>query len=127
MTPSAFDTHPPLHVFEFLKMVAAGASPRPRHIVCGQSRQGVQSARCVFTCVVGTAFFGCLVPPLTFSIARKLGASDGPAFLAGCFIVFDMMNVIESRHVLVDSPLMFYCALSLWLALKYWQRRDEVW
>jgi hypothetical protein len=71
------------------------------------------------------ATFGCLLAPLTFSIAKKLGASSGPAFLAGCFCAFDMMNVLESRHILVDSQLMFYCALCLWLALRYWKQCQE--
>jgi dolichyl-phosphate-mannose--protein O-mannosyl transferase len=75
---------------------------------------------------VHPAFFGCLLAPFTFSIACKLGASAWPAFLAGCFVVFDLMNTIESRHILVDSQLMFYSALSLWLALKYWERCNNV-
>lgn len=71
------------------------------------------------------ATFGCMLAPLTFSIARKLGVSTSAAFLAGCFAAFDMMNVLESRHILVDSQLMFYCALSLWLGLKWFKRCNE--
>jgi dolichyl-phosphate-mannose--protein O-mannosyl transferase len=67
-----------------------------------------------------------MLAPLTFSIARKLGVSTSAAFLAGCFAAFDMMNVLESRHILVDSQLMFYCALSLWLGLKWFKRCNEV-
>ncbi len=74
---------------------------------------------------MGTASFGCALPPLTFSIARKLGMSNATAFVAGAMVVFDLMNTIESRLILVDSQLMFYCGLALWTALKFWARRNE--
>ena len=73
-----------------------------------------------------TAFFGSALPPVTFSIAKKMGCSNSVAFLCGSMIVFDCMQVIESRHVLVDSQLMFYCGLSLWFALKYWDAVERV-
>jgi hypothetical protein len=57
-----------------------------------------------------------------FSIARKMGLSNTTAFLAGNFIVFDFLNLMECRYILVDSQLMFYCGLALWLALKFWER-----
>lgn len=45
----------------------------------------------------------------------------------GCFLfMFDNLNLIESRLILIDSQLIFYCALALWFALVYWQRwRDH--
>lgn len=78
--------------------------------------------------VVGTvpAFFGCLLPPCLFSIAKKMGMSNSVAFLVGSLSVFDSMEVVESRHILVDSQLMFYCGLSLWFALKYWDALERV-
>lgn len=90
---------------------------------------------CVCACYLDLSFvcgglraatFGCALAPLTFSIAKKLGLRDSTAFVAGCCLVFDLMNTIESRLILVDSQLMFYCGLALWTALKYWKRRNEV-
>jgi dolichyl-phosphate-mannose--protein O-mannosyl transferase len=77
-------------------------------------------------CLWCSAFFGCLLPPCLFSIARKMGMSNSVAFLVGSLSVFDSMEVIESRHILVDSQLMFYCGLSLWFALKYWDALERV-
>ena len=71
-----------------------------------------------------SATFGSLLVPLVFSIARKLGCTNKGALLAGCFVTFDMLNTTESRLVLMDAQLMFYSTLSLWLALKFWQRFD---
>ena len=59
-------------------------------------------------------------------IARKMGMSNSTAFLSGCMVVFDCLNAIESRLILVDSQLMFYCGLALYTALRFWERRNEV-
>ena len=72
------------------------------------------------------AAFGCALPPLTFSIGKLLGLGNITAFVAGSMIVFDNLNAIESRLILVDSQLMFYCGLALYTALRYWKRRNEV-
>ncbi len=54
-----------------------------------------------------SAAFGCALPPLTFMICKKLRMSNSTSFLAGSMVVFDLMNSIESRLVLMDSQVMF--------------------
>jgi dolichyl-phosphate-mannose--protein O-mannosyl transferase len=77
-------------------------------------------------CRAIAATFGSFLPPLTYSVCRKLSLSEAASFTVGCLVLFDLLNIIEARHILVDSQLMFYCALSLWLALKYWDRLNTV-
>jgi uncharacterized oligopeptide transporter (OPT) family protein len=86
----------------------------------------VVTCECGVLCAHDAAAFGCALPPLTFAIGKLLGLRDATAFLGGCCVIFDLMNTIESRLILVDSQLMFYCGLALWTALKYWKRRNEV-
>ena len=59
---------------------------------------------------------------MTFSIARKLGCSNSVAFLCGLMIALENMHIQESRAILMDAQLLFYCAASLWLVLKFWER-----
>ena len=68
------------------------------------------------------AFFGALLPPLTYLIAKELGAARSGRILAAAFVIFDGLNHVESRLLLTDSQLMFYSALALFVALKYWNR-----
>jgi dolichyl-phosphate-mannose--protein O-mannosyl transferase len=60
--------------------------------------------------------------PLMFRIAKELGCRDVTAFLASCFITFDMLNTIESRLVLMDAQLMFHSALALLLGIMFLKR-----
>ena len=66
------------------------------------------------------AIFGCALVPLTYMILRQLGGSKWGAILGASFIIFDDLNLIESRLILVDAQLLFYCALALYTALRYW-------
>ena len=68
------------------------------------------------------ATFGALLIPLCFLTARELGASRLGALLAGCLVMFDNLNLIESRLILTDSQLMFSIGLAFFVALKFWRR-----
>ena len=72
------------------------------------------------------AFFGSLLPPVVFSVAKKMGCSDSVAFLCGFMWCLETMHMVESRSILMDSQLMFYYALALWTALKYWDALTRV-
>ena len=41
--------------------------------------------------------------PLVFSIARKFGCTNKGAVLAACLVNFDMLNLTESRLILMDA------------------------
>ena len=71
---------------------------------------------------VTSALFGWAFPLLMHAAVLNMGGAPISALLAGCLAMFDMLNVIESRLILVDSQLMFYLALSLVVALKFWKR-----
>ena len=63
--------------------------------------------------------------PLLYSIARRIGARVYGAIFTCVLFLFDNLNLIESRLILVDSQLMFYSCLALWVALMYLQRRRD--
>ncbi|KAK4537719.1 hypothetical protein CDCA_CDCA14G3744 [Cyanidium caldarium] len=67
------------------------------------------------------AFFGALLPAVTYLVARKMRLSRAAAGLAAFFVLFDMLNVIEARHILTDSQLIFYCALTMLAFLYLWE------
>jgi dolichyl-phosphate-mannose-protein mannosyltransferase len=68
------------------------------------------------------AVFGLLLPPVMYLILRQMGVSRFAAILGGCIINLDMLNLMESRLILTDSQLMLYSALSLYVALLFWER-----
>ncbi len=61
-----------------------------------------------------------------YLILRQFRVSRWVALVGGFFINLDMMNVIESRLILTDSQLMFYSALALYVALKFWARLNAL-
>lgn len=68
---------------------------------------------------VAAAAFGCATVPFIYSIARRLGCSVWASILVTTFFLLDNLNLIESRLILVDSQLIFYSVLSLWIGLCY--------
>ena len=100
------------------------------------------------------ATFGSLTAPLYYWIIRGFGGGVWAATLGASFFLFDNLNLLgerqgrghpvssydthapphppptpspspESRLVLIDSQLIFWCAASLALALKWWSRIRE--
>jgi dolichyl-phosphate-mannose-protein mannosyltransferase len=65
--------------------------------------------------------FGALLPPLGFRIARGMGMSRIAATSVGVFLLFDMLNLIEARHILTDSQLIFYSALCIDAFVRLWR------
>lgn len=63
------------------------------------------------------AFFGSLLVLLAYLLVKELGGSRRTAFLAGFFVLFDNAFLIQSRFILLDTILIFFIFLSLYLFL----------
>eukprot|EP00276_Gloeochaete_wittrockiana_P013945 CAMPEP_0184332886 /NCGR_PEP_ID=MMETSP1089-20130417/2015_1 /TAXON_ID=38269 ORGANISM="Gloeochaete wittrockiana, Strain SAG46.84" /NCGR_SAMPLE_ID=MMETSP1089 /ASSEMBLY_ACC=CAM_ASM_000445 /LENGTH=552 /DNA_ID=CAMNT_0026656465 /DNA_START=37 /DNA_END=1692 /DNA_ORIENTATION=+ len=62
------------------------------------------------------AFFNAWMAPLTYGIARKLGCSLPISFFAGLLVVFDVALNLQSRLILIDSFLIFFITLAVFLS-----------
>lgn len=114
-----FDIHPPLGklVFYFISRAV-----NYDHTVCDYTHIDTPyDTACKFIWLRFTAaFFGCLTVPAVFYIAKRLaGGSVRAGLLAAFLLTFDGLNLIESRLVLIDSQLGFWCAATLALGLKW--------
>ena len=60
--------------------------------------------------------------PIVFYTARELRLSKCVSATVAWLLIFDVMNAVQGRLILLDAQLVFYVALSLLIALKYWKR-----
>jgi dolichyl-phosphate-mannose--protein O-mannosyl transferase len=74
----------------------------------------------IIRCVA--ALFGSITAPLVYFITRHWNGSVRASLLAAVLILFDNLNLTESRLILMDSQLMFWIALCMLSALKWWER-----
>ncbi|MDR3740421.1 MAG: phospholipid carrier-dependent glycosyltransferase [Terracidiphilus sp.] len=70
------------------------------------------------------AAFGALLIPVMYYLAREFRIRRPASALVAWLVTFDMLNATEARLILTDSQLVFYMALSLLLAVKFWKRRN---
>ncbi len=70
------------------------------------------------------AVFGSLVVPLVYYISREFRVSMPSSLFSAWLAAFDMIGVIESRTIVTDAQLLFYIALTLLVAVKFWKRRN---
>lgn len=113
-----FDIHPPL-----AKIVMVGMAKLFNYdpTYCNYE-DGDYDERCPYaTLRYIAAFWGFLLPPVTYLIARELRCSKLGAAFAASLVIFDVFNVMESRCVLTDSQLMFHCAFALYTGLRWWR------
>lgn len=68
-----------------------------------------------------SAFFSVLTVPITYIIARLLNLSISASILSTSTVLLDFIGLIEGRLILMDSQLLFFCQLSLALALLLWR------
>jgi dolichyl-phosphate-mannose--protein O-mannosyl transferase len=54
------------------------------------------------------ALFGSITPYLLYWITRNFGGSVNASLLTGLLFVFDGLNLIEGRLILIDSQLIFW-------------------
>ena len=121
-----FDIHPPLGKLVFYWV---GRVIGYDHTVCDYSpkdHRELYSPTCKFIFIRATAaFFGTFTPLWTYYIARNWGTSIPASFLAASFVIFDILNVVEARLILVDSQLIFWCSLALLTAQMWWRKLND--
>jgi dolichyl-phosphate-mannose-protein mannosyltransferase len=61
------------------------------------------------------AMFGIATVPVAYLTLRALDCRVTTALLASLFITFENGMVTQSRHILLDSPLVFFTALTIFL------------
>jgi dolichyl-phosphate-mannose-protein mannosyltransferase len=61
------------------------------------------------------AILGVFTVPLSYLTLRTLGCRATTALLASLFITFENGMITQSRHILLDSPLIFFTALTTFL------------
>jgi dolichyl-phosphate-mannose--protein O-mannosyl transferase len=74
---------------------------------------------------VTAAMFGTLTTPLMYGITRNWGGSVYSGILCASLFLMDNLNLTESRLILVDSQLIFWCAAALFVAQMWWRRLTE--
>ncbi|KAJ2371435.1 Protein O-mannosyltransferase 2 [Coemansia sp. RSA 2607] len=65
------------------------------------------------------ALYGVALVPMAYLTCRHLHISRPMATLAGCFVLFDNALCVMSRFILLDEPLLFFTAMTLWSATGF--------
>lgn len=73
-----------------------------------------------------SVLLGSLTVPIFYRVCRLLHLSTYASIVGSFFILFDCMHVTQSRIIMVDIILVFYCCLSLLLALYLWHYKNLV-
>lgn len=116
-----FDIHPPLG-----KLILAfgsylmGYRPDPDFVIEKVGMEYPSHVKYYLMRYV-SAFFSVLTVPVTYMIARLLRMSVTGAVLSTTTVLLDFIGLIEGRLILMDSQLLFFCQLSLLLALLLWR------
>ena len=61
------------------------------------------------------AILGVATIPLSYLTLRALDCRASTALLAALFVTFENGLITQSRHILLDAPLLFFTALTLFL------------
>ena len=69
------------------------------------------------------AAVGSLHVPLVFQILRETGTSTTMALIAALAILFDNAQVLQSRLILLDAPLVLFVLCSLYSYVKFYTQR----
>jgi dolichyl-phosphate-mannose-protein mannosyltransferase len=62
---------------------------------------------------------GVAVVPLAFLTLRGLGCGVTSALSGAVFILFENGNITQSRHILLDSPLIFFTAVAIFCWVSF--------
>lgn len=119
-----FDIHPPLGK---LVLVFVAWLNGYDHTKCSYSNiQDQYQPGCKFMVLRATAaFFGSLTAPVFYQICRNWGGSVWAGLLCAAIFIMDNLNLTESRLILIDSQLIFWCATALLVAQFWWKRLNE--
>ncbi|CAN8074108.1 unnamed protein product [Agarophyton chilense] len=119
-----FDIHPPLPKLT-LALCAwfLGYRVHPRFVYdsVGRDYHAVQFLALRLVSVL----FGAMANVLVFLTAKSLPLSTLCAVFCALLFMFDPLNVVESRLVLLEAQLLFYLALSLYCALSLWRAHSK--
>ncbi|EME32480.1 dolichyl-phosphate-mannose-protein mannosyltransferase [Galdieria sulphuraria] len=74
-----------------------------------------------------SGLFGTLSVPFMYLLCRVFGLSVESSILGSSLVLFDFMSLIESRLILVDSQLQFFCIVSLLSAFMLWNSCPKTW
>ncbi|GJQ10438.1 hypothetical protein GpartN1_g2229.t1 [Galdieria partita] len=117
-----FDIHPPLgKLILYLGGLLGGYNPGFLYDAIGAEYGDTkfQVLRSV------SALFGVLSVPLMYLTCRELDISSVGSFAGASMVLLDFLSLIESRLILVDSQLLFFCMASFYSALKLWKCKKE--
>lgn len=134
-----FDIHPPLGKLVFWLMGRivgynhpTGANPALRPYLSRDddcryehiSEQYHPDCKFVWLRAVSAAHSSVTILLLYF-IGRRWSGNVWGGMLSAGLLLFDMLNHIEGRLVLMDVQLVFWCTLSLWVSMCWWDRLNE--
>ncbi|KAJ2227186.1 Protein O-mannosyltransferase 2 [Coemansia sp. RSA 485] len=110
------DVHPPL-----AKMLVALAEVVAGHNGSFRFNSGKKYPEYVdYTLMrAQVALYGVALVPLAYLTCRHLYISRSMSTLAACFVLFDNALCVMSRFILLDEPLLFFTALTLWSATGF--------
>ena len=134
-----FDIHPPLGKLVFWLMgLMVGYNHPPGQNPAHRPYLGLESdckyehisedygPECKYVWLrVVSAFHSSLTVMLMYLIGRRWSGTSWGGLLCAGLLLFDMLNHIEGRLVLMDVQLIFWCPLSLLTAIQWWDRLNE--
>lgn len=71
------------------------------------------------------ATFSTLTVLVMYLLSRKLGYSVWGGILSSTILLFDFLNMIQGRAVLLDAQLSFWALTSFYVGVCWWKRWDE--
>ncbi|KAG8218174.1 glycosyltransferase family 39 protein, partial [Butyriboletus roseoflavus] len=71
------------------------------------------------------ATLGIATIPVAYLTLRALDCRATTALLASLFLTFENGLVTQSRHILLDSPLVFFTALTIFLFVGFWNEDKQ--
>eukprot|EP00177_Eucheuma_denticulatum_P006388 GFKZ01011661.1.p1 GENE.GFKZ01011661.1~~GFKZ01011661.1.p1 ORF type:complete len:517 (-),score=33.40 GFKZ01011661.1:613-2163(-) len=116
-----FDIHPPLgkQILAYSSYVL-GYRPDPNFVI--EKIGNAYPPGVKYTIVRGiSAAFSVATVPITYLISRRMHISKISSVLVTTSVLLDFLGLIEGRLILMDSQLLFFCQLSLYLALLLWE------
>ncbi len=72
-----------------------------------------------------SALLGTLLVPVVVDFAKQLGFSQAAAVLAGCMVLFDNALVTQTRLILLDSMLIFFCVVAAYCWVRFYNERGQ--
>jgi len=122
-----FDIHPPLAkltMYAAAKMFGGFVAPDSMDFL-DKIGNGFPESFNYQTPRVVAALFGVACIPIMYATVRfQFRLSQDVALMAASFVLFDTNMAIESRFVLTDSQLIFYCALTLYCMMVLYRTED---